>query len=319
MLDIRWLEDFLAVANTRSFTKAADVGNVTQSGLSRRVQSLEHWAGTALIDRAAVPLGLTEAGKDFYPVATSVVHSLTQIRQQLADRARHEARTVKFTAPHLLSTTFFPDWLPRISQIGGNTDIVVVSQNLLDCFQALDRADVNFIVCLADRERSMMRRIPEQFRVDGEMIVKVGEEKLVPVSAPATNGTPRHPIGTAHTALLQYTPECSLGWAVEDLLRVRSDVHARVVSTNPFADGLRLMVSGGLGAAWLPQSLIQRELQSGSIVRAAQVSFDIPLDVVVIRPTYRLGAHAERIWKRISEGAQSGDQAVVTPRLNVVS
>ncbi len=140
MLDCRWLEDFLAIANTRSFTKAAELRSVSQSGLSRRVQSLEHWAGAPLIDRNAVPLELTEAGRDLQPVAAMVVNALAQVRHKTTDRAKQDKRLVRLTAPHLLSTTFFPEWLPRVSQLSDNSEIVVISQNLSSCFEALDAA-----------------------------------------------------------------------------------------------------------------------------------------------------------------------------------
>ncbi|MFM9458768.1 LysR family transcriptional regulator, partial [Streptomyces europaeiscabiei] len=55
MLDISWLEDLAAVADTRNLTRAAELRNVSQSGLSRRLQSLENWTGAALLDRRKSP------------------------------------------------------------------------------------------------------------------------------------------------------------------------------------------------------------------------------------------------------------------------
>lgn len=318
MLDTGWLEDFLAIASTRSFTKAADCRNVSQSSLSRRIQSLEQWAGTALVDRLAVPLELTEAGRDLLPIATSVVTGLAQVRHQITDRANRANKLLRLTAPHILATTFFPDWLPRISQIGGGSEIVVVSQNLLNCFEALDRGDAHLIVCLVDTEQSTFKRIPEALRVDPEMIAKVGADRLIPVCVPNPDGSPRYRLTTPGTPLLQYTPECSLGWPVEDLLFSRPDLDLRRLTTNPFADGLRLMVANGLGVAWLPESLIARELAAGSMVRAATTDLDVPLDVLVLRPSHRLNANGECLWLSLSEGGQQ-DGKVGPPQLHVIS
>jgi len=299
MLDCRWLEDFLAIANTRSFTKAAELRSVSQSGLSRRVQSLEHWAGAPLIDRNAVPLELTEAGRDLQPVATMVVNALAQIRHKTADRAKQDKRLVRLTAPHLLSTTFFPEWLPRVSQLSDNAEIVVISQNLSSCFEALDRGDVHMVVCLSDPDRHVFERVPEQLRPDPEMTVKVGEDRLVLVSVAGENGAPRFALDGKPIPFVQYTPECSLAWAIEDLIATRPDLSLHRLSTNPFADGLRLMVAGGVGVAWLPESLIARELETGVMVRAGDQTTDIPLDIVVVRPAYRLSLRAEQIWQGI--------------------
>ena len=318
MLDTRWLEDFLVIASTRSFKKAAEIRNVSQSGLSRRVQSLEQWAGTALVDRNAVPLELTEAGRDLLPVATMVVTGLAQLRHKIADRTNRDKKLLRLTAPHILSTTFFPDWLPRISQIGGGSEVVVVSQNLLNCFEALDRGDVHFIVCLVDTERSTLKRIPEALRVDPEMIAKVGADRLIPVCVPNPDGSPRYRLTTPGTPLLQYTPECSLGWPVEDILLSRPELDLRRLTTNPFADGLRLMVANGVGVAWLPESLITRELTAGSMVRAGATDLDVPLDVLVIRPSHRLSTNGERVWLSLSEGGQQ-DGKIGPPQLHVIS
>ncbi|MBL9048416.1 MAG: LysR family transcriptional regulator, partial [Tabrizicola sp.] len=44
-MDLNWLEDFLALAESRSFSRAAEVRGVTQSAFSRRIRALEDWLG----------------------------------------------------------------------------------------------------------------------------------------------------------------------------------------------------------------------------------------------------------------------------------
>lgn len=44
-MELKWLEDFTALANTLSFSRAAEVRNVTQSAFSRRIKQLEMWLG----------------------------------------------------------------------------------------------------------------------------------------------------------------------------------------------------------------------------------------------------------------------------------
>lgn len=64
-MDIRWLQDFLALAELRNFTRAAEFRAVSQAAFSRRIQSLEHWVGTALVVKGAQPVRLTDAGAQF--------------------------------------------------------------------------------------------------------------------------------------------------------------------------------------------------------------------------------------------------------------
>ena len=108
MLDISWLEDLAAVADTRNLTRAAELRNVSQSGLSRRLQSLENWAGAALLDRRKSPIELTDAGTQLLATANDVIGRLNATRRALREDQDQATRSVRFAAPHLLSVTFFP-------------------------------------------------------------------------------------------------------------------------------------------------------------------------------------------------------------------
>ena len=51
-------EDFVSPAETRSFSRSAQLRHVTQPAFSRRIQALEAWAGTDLVDRSSHPTRL---------------------------------------------------------------------------------------------------------------------------------------------------------------------------------------------------------------------------------------------------------------------
>ncbi|MFL5159126.1 MAG: LysR family transcriptional regulator, partial [Microvirga sp.] len=59
-MEIKWLEDFISLANTLSFSRAAEERHVTQSAFSRRIKQLETWLGVPLVDRATFPAHLTQ-------------------------------------------------------------------------------------------------------------------------------------------------------------------------------------------------------------------------------------------------------------------
>ena len=82
-MDTKWLEDFVSLAETRSFSRSAQLRHVTQPAFSRRIQSLEAWAGVPLVDRSCYPTKLTAAGNAFYPQALAILQSLHNSRAQL--------------------------------------------------------------------------------------------------------------------------------------------------------------------------------------------------------------------------------------------
>ena len=70
-------------SETRSFSRSAQLRHVTQSAFSRRIQSLEAWAGVALIDRSSYPTRLTPAGDTLYAQALELLQSLHNTRDML--------------------------------------------------------------------------------------------------------------------------------------------------------------------------------------------------------------------------------------------
>jgi LysR family transcriptional regulator, benzoate and cis,cis-muconate-responsive activator of ben and cat genes len=81
MIDFRRLRYFLAVANARSFTKAAETLHMAQPPLSKRIQELETEVGAALFDREARPLALTQAGRLLFEQASQVEQRMDQMSQ----------------------------------------------------------------------------------------------------------------------------------------------------------------------------------------------------------------------------------------------
>jgi DNA-binding transcriptional LysR family regulator len=86
-METKWLEDFVSLAETPSFSRSAQLRHVTQPAFSRRIQSLEAWAGTELIDRGSYPTQLTPAGQILYAQALDLLQSLQNARALLRDNA----------------------------------------------------------------------------------------------------------------------------------------------------------------------------------------------------------------------------------------
>jgi len=64
-MELQWIDDFLALCQTRNFTRAAEARCTTQSAYSRRVQKLEEWLGAPLFYRESRPVSLTLPVRNF--------------------------------------------------------------------------------------------------------------------------------------------------------------------------------------------------------------------------------------------------------------
>jgi len=82
-MNTRDIEAFLAVIETGSIVAAASRLNLTQPGVTRRIQNLEELLGVALLDRNSKPLKPTPAGRDAYDLGRRVIGAVSEMRRHL--------------------------------------------------------------------------------------------------------------------------------------------------------------------------------------------------------------------------------------------
>jgi DNA-binding transcriptional LysR family regulator len=92
-MDMKWMEDFLCLAETRSFSRSASERHASQPAFSRRIQSLESWLGATLVNRASTPLSLTTAGHLFRGHAIGIVQQVHEARNSLRHAPDSPGRT----------------------------------------------------------------------------------------------------------------------------------------------------------------------------------------------------------------------------------
>lgn len=297
-LDLEWLEDFLALADSGNFSRAAQVRAIAQPAFSRHIKSLEEWVGVDLFDRSAHPVALTEAGKRFHPSVDDLLQRLEISR--LKARAAHEqaAISLRFAATHVLSLTFFPRWLSGIEAQLRLGPIQMISDNLVACEELMLQRRVQFLLCHG--HSSVPSRLDDiQFA-----FARVSDDVLLPVAAPLASGKPQYWIDDSlkkTQPVLTYSQESGLGRIMRALMpSALEEEPFTTVFTAHHAVLLKTMVMEGRGIAWLPQSLIKDELSSGKLLAAGSPQWHIPIDIRLYRQRAALAAPAEALWQVVA-------------------
>src|SRR5580765_5681448 len=101
-MELIWFEDYLALAETLNFSRAAELRHVTQPAFSRRIRALEDWVGVDLFERDSHPVLLTEAGRRFRPVAEELLRHLFQGREEARQADHAAAAKLRFAVTHAL-------------------------------------------------------------------------------------------------------------------------------------------------------------------------------------------------------------------------
>ena len=98
-MELRQLEYFLEVCNTRSFTKASENLRVTQPSITKSIQNLEYELGVSLFDRGLKPIGLTEAGELLRRRLRPILHELQEAMQEISDLSSNKREIVRIGIP----------------------------------------------------------------------------------------------------------------------------------------------------------------------------------------------------------------------------
>lgn len=297
-MQLKWLEDFIVLAQERSFTRAAELRHVTHPAFGRRIRALEAWAGTPLIERGGGPVTLTPAGQSFLETAGQLARSLSQSHEELQSLAGRQARTVTLATGRTLARTVVADWLVQLQPMLQGGELCIRTRELAETVAMLERNEADFSL-LYHHPALAVRLDARQFTH-----VTVATDRLVPVSRATAQGTARHrfePDG-ASVPYLAYARQLALGRLVEDHLA--QNPHApRLVRRLECdsADAHYEYVLKGLGVAWLPWSMVHLDCKAQRLALAGDARMDVHFDVRLYRPKRRLNPLAEDLWAALTQ------------------
>lgn len=285
-MELSWLEDFVAVARLRSFSKAAVTRHATQSALSRRIKALEAWYGVPLVDRSTYPVALTEAGARFVPVCEQLVADLYRSRREARAEAGDAGRTLRFAMPHSLAVTFFPEWWRRER---GNAELTakVVAADLTECVELLLKGACQFLLHYSSEA------VPDRLENVNLRRRHVGTERLVPVSRTGRGGKPLFDFPARQSSrpsaravpLLTYASDSFLGMVTA---RLHAQLEARCTLVQRYesslVEALKAQALLGEGVAWLPERSVRSEVAAGTLRVIGDETLAVPLGVWLCTP-----------------------------------
>jgi DNA-binding transcriptional LysR family regulator len=233
-METKWLEDFVSLAETRSFSRSATLRHVTQPAFSRRIQALEAWAGTDLVDRSSYPTRLTPAGETLYSQSLEMLQGLQSTRAMLRGHNSAAHDVIEFAVPHSLAFTFFPAWVSSLREKFGPIKSRLIALNVHDAVLRLVEGSCDLLIAYYH----------DSFRLPGRA------------------GQPLPYLG--------YAPGAYLGRMVDLILKQSSTaIHLDRVYETDMAEGLKAMALEGHGVAFLPSSTVKKELRARRLVPAA--------------------------------------------------
>lgn len=232
LLDIDQLRSFIAIAETGSFTKAAEVVNKTQSAVSMQMKRLEERLARPVFARDGRASKLTEDGQRLLDYARRIVKLNVETIAAFSD-AELSGR-VRLGVPDDYADRYLPEIMARFSRAYPGVELSVICEPSVDLLERIDANEID----LAIVTNCETKRAAETFR----------RERLLWVTSSrhSTHTEERLPLALGR-------PTCS--WrrvAVEKLESVKRPY--RVIYSSSSAGAVAAAVLAGLSVSVLPES-----------------------------------------------------------------
>lgn len=311
------LQAFLAIAETGSFQQAARKCGVTQSTISRQIQSLEVDLGLSLFHRTAGAT-LTLGGERFLPRVRKICQEWRNATEELADLLAGKQPELCVAAIHSLCAHYLPPVLQKFCHDYPEVQLRVTSLGSDRALKVLKDGMVDLAIVMNNR-----------FLTTGpEMVAQVLYDEPIEVLAAANHPLAQHE-RVPWTELIRY-PQVVFkdGYGMQRLVQERFDrlgtTLQAVLEVNTL-DAFRGVVRQGELVALLPQSalvearldptLAVRPLATGGVGAAAAENSGLTRQVVMVTTQDRLNIPPIRhFWQLVRESIPPKNQQLLPQR-----
>ncbi len=250
-MDIAALEVFLAVAETGSFSRAAERAFLTQPAISKRIAALEAELGTRLFDRIGRRIHLTEAGRALLARAHGLLRELDDVKRSITNLAGTIAGELSMATSHHIGLHRLPGPLKRFHETYPDVRLDLRFMDSERACAAVAHGELELAVVTLPPETNPPLRV-EKVWDDPLDIVVSPKHPLANIAAPMA----RHLLD--YPAILPgqgtYTREIIL----KALGPLRNRI--KVGMTTNYLEVLKMLASIGLGWSALPRTMVDGSL-----------------------------------------------------------
>ena len=238
------LKIFHAVAEAGNFTKATYILNLSQSAISRQIQSLEQELKTQLFERHARGLSLTENGEYLFKTAHEVISKLKDVESTLMDKKDKPSGKLTVTTVVSFGTTWLTPRIQEFMKLNPEIEIeLIFDDKELDL--STRQADIGIF----------MRR-PKQLNYIQKKLIDINYHIYGSPKYLEKNGYPKSVNDLNNHKFISFgrgapSPVFNPDWALKLGLKDGAKKRKTVMKVNSVY-GLLLAVQSGVGLAALP-------------------------------------------------------------------
>jgi DNA-binding transcriptional LysR family regulator len=159
-IDMLGVQAFVAIADHGGFQRAAGTLNITQTALSRRLQTLEGFLGVKLVERTTRAVALTRIGENFLPQARRLMTDLSAALVEIRETGRALRGDVTLACVPTVGVQYLPQVLQDYCARFPDNRIKVLDHASSGVAQAVLRREAEFGINIAGHHHSELTSVP---------------------------------------------------------------------------------------------------------------------------------------------------------------
>lgn len=254
-MEIHQLRYFVAVAEERSFSRAAAREHVAQPSLSQQIQKLEAEMEHRLFDRLSRSVVVTEAGKCLFDYARKILVEIAEARRCLDDLKQDVAGRLAIGAIPTIAPYVLPGLLSKFQKRYPKVDLEIIEDTTDRLAQQLEDGTLDIAITSTCHQspalephllgkEALLLLVPNNDRLAGKKKIKWSDLK-------------------SQRFLLLHEVNC-LSAQIGELL-ARHNLQPELAVRGAQLATIAEMVATGMGVSLVPQMMIEREIPSGCV------------------------------------------------------
>ncbi len=255
-MDFGQVEAFLQVSQHRSFSRAAEILQLTQPSITARIQALERELGEELFERSGRGVRLTDAGHAFLPYVERLLQTLREGRDAVDEVRNVQLGSLRLGSAITISTYVLPRILNAFCRRYSGVDVIIRT----------GRSEQVLAMLLADEVQVGLARSISHPEVE---TIDLYEDEIVLAVPPGHRFAAAGRTSVAEAAvepIVLFDRGSSYYGLINNFFR-QASVIPNVAMELDSLEATKRMVEEGLGIALVPLVTIERELEAGILVK----------------------------------------------------
>ncbi|OWW20421.1 LysR family transcriptional regulator [Noviherbaspirillum denitrificans] len=159
-IDTLGVQAFVAIADHGSFQAAADSLFLSQTGVTRRLQTLEEFLGVKLIERTTRTVALTSTGQDFLPQARRLLGELSSSLIEIRETGKSRRGNVTIACVPTVGVRFLPRIIQEYSSAFPDNRIKILDHSSSGVGNAVLQREAEFGINIAGPHHAELESVP---------------------------------------------------------------------------------------------------------------------------------------------------------------